>query len=70
MPIVGGLAMLLGIVLGGGLLPLQQAPAPAFLAACSVLVTVADPRSGTVLLELAGAIAGRTDERIAEPAQR
>jgi UDP-GlcNAc:undecaprenyl-phosphate GlcNAc-1-phosphate transferase len=39
-PIVGGLAMLLGIVLGGGLLSPQQAPAPAFLAACSVLVTV------------------------------
>jgi UDP-GlcNAc:undecaprenyl-phosphate GlcNAc-1-phosphate transferase len=39
-PIVGGLAMLLGIVLGGGLLPPQAAPATAFLAACSVLVTV------------------------------
>jgi UDP-GlcNAc:undecaprenyl-phosphate GlcNAc-1-phosphate transferase len=39
-PIVGGLAMLLGIVLGGGLLPAPQAPAAAFLAACSVLVTV------------------------------
>lgn len=39
-PIVGGLAMLLGIVLGGGLLPLQAAPPPTFLAACSVLVTV------------------------------
>lgn len=39
-PIVGGLAMLLGVVLGGGLLPPHAAPSPAFLAACSVLVTV------------------------------
>ncbi len=39
-PIVGGLAMLLGIVLGGGLLPPQATPSAAFLAACSVLVTV------------------------------
>ncbi len=39
-PIVGGLAMLLGIVLGGGLLPAQAAPSPALLGACSVLVTV------------------------------
>ena len=39
-PIVGGLAMLLGIVLGGGLLPPQATPSTAFLAACSVLVTV------------------------------
>jgi UDP-GlcNAc:undecaprenyl-phosphate GlcNAc-1-phosphate transferase len=39
-PIVGGLAMLLGIMLGGGLLPPQAAPPTAFLAACSVLVTV------------------------------
>src|SRR5687768_7299311 len=39
-PIVGGLAMLLGVVLGGGLLPPQAAPPAAFLAACSVLVTV------------------------------
>jgi UDP-GlcNAc:undecaprenyl-phosphate GlcNAc-1-phosphate transferase len=39
-PIVGGLAMLLGVVLGGGLLPPQAVPPAAFLAACSVLVTV------------------------------
>ncbi len=39
-PIVGGLAMLLGIVLGAGLLPPQATPSTAFLAACSVLVTV------------------------------
>jgi UDP-GlcNAc:undecaprenyl-phosphate GlcNAc-1-phosphate transferase len=39
-PIVGGLAMLLGTMLGGGLLPPQAAPSAAFLAACSVLVTV------------------------------
>jgi UDP-GlcNAc:undecaprenyl-phosphate/decaprenyl-phosphate GlcNAc-1-phosphate transferase len=39
-PIVGGLAMLLGIVLGSGLLVPSQAPSTAFLAACSVLVTV------------------------------
>ena len=39
-PIVGGLAMLLGIVLGGGLLPPHAAPSAALLAACSVLVTV------------------------------
>ena len=39
-PIVGGLAMLLGIVFGSGLLPPQAAPSTAFLAACSVLVTV------------------------------
>jgi UDP-GlcNAc:undecaprenyl-phosphate GlcNAc-1-phosphate transferase len=39
-PIVGGLAMLLGIMLGGGLLPPLAAPSADFLAACSVLVTV------------------------------
>lgn len=39
-PIVGGLAMLLGVILGGGLLPIQDATFGAFLAACSVLVTV------------------------------
>lgn len=39
-PIVGGLAMMLGIILGGGLLPIQDATFGAFLAACSVLVTV------------------------------
>ncbi len=39
-PIVGGLAMMLGVVLGGGLLPIQDATFGAFLAACSVLVTV------------------------------
>lgn len=39
-PIVGGLAMMLGVILGAGLLPLQVATFSAFLAACSVLVTV------------------------------
>ena len=39
-PIVGGLAMMLGVVLGAGLLPIQHATFGAFLAACSVLVTV------------------------------
>jgi UDP-GlcNAc:undecaprenyl-phosphate GlcNAc-1-phosphate transferase len=39
-PIVGGLAMLLGIVFGSSLLPPSAAPATAFLAACSMLVTV------------------------------
>ena len=39
-PIVGGLAMLLGIVFGSSLLPPSAAPAAAFLAACSMLVTV------------------------------
>jgi UDP-GlcNAc:undecaprenyl-phosphate GlcNAc-1-phosphate transferase len=39
-PIVGGLAMLLGILLGSGLLSPPSASSPAFLAACSVLVTV------------------------------
>ena len=39
-PIVGGIAMLLGIVFGSGLLPFADARIGAFLAACSVLVTV------------------------------
>jgi UDP-GlcNAc:undecaprenyl-phosphate/decaprenyl-phosphate GlcNAc-1-phosphate transferase len=39
-PVVGGLAMFLGIVLGVGLLPIPGNNAAAFLAACSVLVTV------------------------------
>jgi len=39
-PIVGGLAMFLGIVLGVGLLPLPGSSAGAFLAACSILVTI------------------------------
>ena len=39
-PIVGGFAMLLGVVLGAGLLPIHYATIGAFLAACSVLVTV------------------------------
>jgi UDP-GlcNAc:undecaprenyl-phosphate/decaprenyl-phosphate GlcNAc-1-phosphate transferase len=39
-PIVGGLAMFLGVVLGTGLLPLEDASGTAFLAACAILVTV------------------------------
>ena len=39
-PIVGGLAMFMGIVLGVGLLPLGEATGASFLAACTVLVTV------------------------------
>jgi UDP-GlcNAc:undecaprenyl-phosphate GlcNAc-1-phosphate transferase len=39
-PIVGGLAMFLGVVLGTGLLPLADASGTSFLAACAVLVTV------------------------------
>src|SRR5262245_9455375 len=39
-PIVGGLAMYLGVVLGIGLLPLPDATGGAFLAASTVLVTV------------------------------
>jgi len=39
-PVVGGLAMFLGIVLGVGLLSIPSASAAAFLAACAVLVTV------------------------------
>ena len=39
-PVVGGLAMFLGVVLGVGLLPLPGASAGSFLAACAILVTV------------------------------
>jgi UDP-GlcNAc:undecaprenyl-phosphate/decaprenyl-phosphate GlcNAc-1-phosphate transferase len=39
-PIVGGLAMYLGVVLGVGLLPLPDVTGGGFLAACTVLVTV------------------------------
>lgn len=39
-PVVGGLAMFIGIVLGVGLLPLPDARRAAFLAACAILVTV------------------------------
>jgi UDP-GlcNAc:undecaprenyl-phosphate/decaprenyl-phosphate GlcNAc-1-phosphate transferase len=39
-PVVGGLSMFLGIVLGVGLLPVPGNNAAAFLAACAVLVTV------------------------------
>jgi len=39
-PIVGGLAMYLGVVLGVGMLPLQDSAGAAFLSACTVLVTV------------------------------
>lgn len=39
-PIVGGLAMYLGVVLGIGLLPEADAATGPFLAACTVLVTV------------------------------
>src|SRR5690606_15547955 len=39
-PVVGGVAMLLGIVLGMGLLPLPDLTARALLAACAILVTV------------------------------
>jgi UDP-GlcNAc:undecaprenyl-phosphate GlcNAc-1-phosphate transferase len=39
-PIVGGLAMYLGVVLGVGLLPLPDSSGAAFLAACTVLVTI------------------------------
>ncbi len=39
-PIIGGLAMLLGIVLGMGLLPLSGPPVNALLAAGAILVTV------------------------------
>jgi UDP-GlcNAc:undecaprenyl-phosphate/decaprenyl-phosphate GlcNAc-1-phosphate transferase len=39
-PVVGGLAMFLGIVLGVGLLPLPGGSPGAFLAACAILVTV------------------------------
>jgi UDP-GlcNAc:undecaprenyl-phosphate GlcNAc-1-phosphate transferase len=39
-PVVGGLAMFLGIVLGVGMLPIPSAGATAFLAACALLVTI------------------------------
>jgi UDP-GlcNAc:undecaprenyl-phosphate/decaprenyl-phosphate GlcNAc-1-phosphate transferase len=39
-PVVGGLAMFIGIVLGVGLLAIPGASAGAFLAACAILVTV------------------------------
>ena len=39
-PVVGGLAMFLGIVLGVGLVPLPGAGPGAFLAGCAILVTV------------------------------
>ncbi len=39
-PVVGGLAMFLGIVLGVGLVPLPGASAGSFLAACAILVTI------------------------------
>jgi len=39
-PVVGGLAMFLGIVLGVGLVPLPGTSAVSFLAACTILVTV------------------------------
>jgi UDP-GlcNAc:undecaprenyl-phosphate/decaprenyl-phosphate GlcNAc-1-phosphate transferase len=39
-PVVGGLAMFIGIVLGVGLLAIPGASAAAFLAACAMLVTV------------------------------
>jgi UDP-GlcNAc:undecaprenyl-phosphate/decaprenyl-phosphate GlcNAc-1-phosphate transferase len=39
-PVVGGLAMLLGIMLGMGFVPLPDSTAAAFLAGCALLVTV------------------------------
>jgi UDP-GlcNAc:undecaprenyl-phosphate GlcNAc-1-phosphate transferase len=39
-PVVGGLAMFLGMVLGLGLLPLPDATTGSLLAACTILVTV------------------------------
>ena len=39
-PVVGGLAMFLGVVLGVGLLPIPGAGAGSFLSACAILVTV------------------------------
>jgi UDP-GlcNAc:undecaprenyl-phosphate GlcNAc-1-phosphate transferase len=39
-PVVGGLAMLLGIVLGMGLIPVPNVTANTLLAACAILVTV------------------------------
>src|SRR5690606_33990446 len=39
-PVIGGLAMLLGIVFGMGFVPLAESAATSFLAACALLVTV------------------------------
>lgn len=39
-PIVGGLAMLIGLVFGLGFVPLSDAAATPFLAACALLVTI------------------------------
>lgn len=39
-PIVGGLAMLIGLVFGLGFVPLSDASATPFLAACALLVTI------------------------------
>ena len=39
-PIVGGLAMFVGVVLGVGLVPFPGAAGGAYLAACSILVTI------------------------------
>jgi UDP-GlcNAc:undecaprenyl-phosphate/decaprenyl-phosphate GlcNAc-1-phosphate transferase len=39
-PVVGGLAMFLGVVLGVGLLPIPGPGAGSFLSACAILVTV------------------------------
>jgi UDP-GlcNAc:undecaprenyl-phosphate GlcNAc-1-phosphate transferase len=39
-PIVGGIAMFIGVVLGMGLVPLPAESAAAFLAACALLVTI------------------------------
>lgn len=39
-PIVGGLAMFLGVVVGMGAVPQGQAIGPEFLAACAILVTI------------------------------
>lgn len=39
-PVVGGIAMFLGVVFGVGLLPMLGSSAGAFLAACAVLVTI------------------------------
>src|SRR5688572_1333722 len=39
-PIVGGIAMFIGVVLGIGLVPLPAESGAAFLAACALLVTI------------------------------
>jgi UDP-GlcNAc:undecaprenyl-phosphate GlcNAc-1-phosphate transferase len=39
-PIVGGLAMLLGLLVGSGMVPLAAQPSAAFFATCALLVTV------------------------------